>query len=75
MSEIELSNGSVCIEAGLIPADFGLDAPGVLEAMRTGRMTSVWERGMDHDAGLADNGQCHAPQPRAHCCDAEREAD
>lgn len=51
MSEIELSNGSVCIEATLIAADFGLDAPGVLEAMRTGRMTSVWERGVDDDAG------------------------
>ena len=51
MGEIELSDGSVHLEASLIAADFGLDAPGVLEAMRTGRMTSVWERGMDDDAG------------------------
>ena len=47
----ELSDGSVCLEASLIAADFGLDAPGVLEAMRSGRMTSVWERGVDDDAG------------------------
>lgn len=51
MSEIALSNGSVCIEATLIAADFGLDAPGVLAAMRTGRMTSIWERGEEEDAG------------------------
>lgn len=51
MGEIEISDGSVYLEASLIAADFGLDAPGVLEAMRTGRMTSVWERGVDDDAG------------------------
>ena len=51
MGQIELSDGSVYLEASLIAADFGLDAPGVLEAMRTGRMTSVWETGVDDDAG------------------------
>lgn len=51
MGEIELSDGNVYIEAALIAADFGLDARGVLEAMRTGRMTSVCERGVDDDAG------------------------
>lgn len=51
MGEIELSDGSVNLDASLIAADFGLDAPGVLEAMRTGRMTSIWERGVDDDAG------------------------
>ena len=51
MGKIELSDGSVSLEASLIAADFGLDAPGVLEAMRSGRMTCVWERGVDDDAG------------------------
>jgi hypothetical protein len=51
MGEIELADGHVALEATLIAADFGLDAPGVLEAMRTGRLTCVWERGVDNDAG------------------------
>lgn len=51
MGEIDLADGHAALEAALIAADFGLDAPGVLEAIRTGRLTSVWERGVDDDAG------------------------
>lgn len=39
------------VEMTLIAQDFGLDVPGVLEAMRTGRLTSVWETGMAEGGG------------------------
>lgn len=51
MGELQLSDGQVYLEATLIAEDFGLDAPGVLEAMRTGQLTSLWEKGVGHDAG------------------------
>lgn len=51
MSTITLAEGSIDLEAALIAADLGLDCPGVLEAMRVGRLTAICERGIDEDAG------------------------
>lgn len=51
MGEIDLANGDVSIEASLIASDLELDPAGVLEAMRSGRLTSRWERGEDGDSG------------------------
>ncbi|MGH8290445.1 MAG: DUF6522 family protein [Steroidobacteraceae bacterium] len=51
MSEINIANGSASIDAALIASDLALNPAGVLEAMRSGRLTSRWERGVDDDAG------------------------
>lgn len=51
MSTITLADGNIDLDAALIAADFGLDCPGVLEAMRVGQLTAVCERGVDDDAG------------------------
>jgi hypothetical protein len=51
MHQIEMADGQVSIEAALIAADLELDPAGVLEEMRSGRLTSRWERGVDNDAG------------------------
>lgn len=51
MSTITLADGNIDLDAALIAADFGLDCPGVLEAMRVGQLTAVYERGVDDDAG------------------------
>jgi len=50
-SAIDMADGEVCIDAALIAADLELDPARVLEEMRTGRLTSSWERGVDKDAG------------------------
>ena len=50
-SAIEMADGEVNIDAALIASDLELDPATVLEEMRSGRLTSRWERGMDNDAG------------------------
>lgn len=51
MPSITLADGNIGLDAALIAADLGLDCPGVLEAMRVGRLTAVCERGTDEDRG------------------------
>lgn len=51
MSTITLADGSIDIDAAVIAADLDLDCPAVLEAMRVGRLTATYERGVDEDAG------------------------
>ena len=48
---IEMADGEVTIDAALIASDLELDLATVLEEMRSGRLTSRWERGIDNDAG------------------------
>jgi hypothetical protein len=50
-STIEMADGEVNIDATLIASDLELDPATILEEMRSGRLTSRWERGMDNDAG------------------------
>ncbi|MGH8169049.1 MAG: DUF6522 family protein [Steroidobacteraceae bacterium] len=49
-SAIDMANGEVSIDAALIASELELEPAGVLEAMRAGRLTSRWERGVDNDA-------------------------
>lgn len=46
-----MADDVVNIDATLIASDLELDPATVLEEMRSGRLTSRWERGVDHDAG------------------------
>ena len=50
-STIDIAHGAVNIDAALIASDLELDPATVLEEMRSGRLTSRWERGVDKDAG------------------------
>lgn len=50
-SAIEMTHGEVNVDAALIASDLELDPATVLEEMRSGRLTSRWERGVDNDAG------------------------
>lgn len=51
MTSITLADGNIDLDAALIAADLGLDCPGVLEAMRVGRLTALCEQGVAEDAG------------------------
>jgi len=51
MKPIEFENGAVQIDAAIVAEGLGV-APSLLrEAMRTGRITGVAERGVDADSG------------------------
>ncbi len=50
-SAINMIHGEVNVDAALIASDLELDPASVLEEMRSGRLTSRWERGVDRDAG------------------------
>jgi hypothetical protein len=50
-SAIDMTPGEVNIDAALIASDLELDPATVLEEMRSGRLTSRWERGVENDAG------------------------
>ena len=50
-SPIDIADGEVSIDAALIASDLELDPATVLEEMRSGRLTSRWESGVDKDAG------------------------
>ena len=50
-SAIDIADGEVSIDAALIASDLELDPATVLEEMRSGRLTSRWESGVDKDAG------------------------
>ncbi|HEX5460931.1 MAG TPA: DUF6522 family protein [Steroidobacteraceae bacterium] len=51
MTLIDMADGEVNIDAAVIASDLELDPAAVLEEMRSGRLTSRWERGVDKDAG------------------------
>lgn len=51
MRTIDIAEGTVGIEATVIAHDLGLEAAGVLEALRKGQLTAVFEQGLEEDAG------------------------
>ena len=51
MSDIELADGAVNIEAAVIATDLGLSPEGVLDALRDKRLAAVCEQGLEQDAG------------------------
>jgi hypothetical protein len=51
MSEVELEDNSIRVDAKLLGASLGVDASQVQPFMRDGRITSTCERGIDADAG------------------------
>ena len=48
---IEFENGEVQIDASIVAAGLGLTLPVLQEGMRSGRITSLAERGVDADFG------------------------
>jgi len=51
MSDIDLAEGAVNVNAAIIAADLGLRPDGVLGALRDGRLTAVCEKGVDQHSG------------------------
>ena len=51
MSDIELAEDAVKIDAAVIATDLGLGPEGVLGALRDGRLTAVCEQGLEQDSG------------------------
>jgi hypothetical protein len=51
MSDIELAEGAVKVDAAVIAPDLGLRPEGVLNALRARRLTAVCEQGLEQDAG------------------------
>ncbi len=51
MSDIELAEDAVKIDAAVIATDLGLRPEDVLSALRDGRLTAVCERGLEQDSG------------------------
>ncbi len=51
MNAIEFAEGALTIDAALIAKDLGLEPAVVLDCVRTGQLTAVYERGIAEDAG------------------------
>jgi hypothetical protein len=51
MSEIHLEENSISVDATLIGRSLGIDESLVQDLMRKGQITSLWEHGVDDDAG------------------------
>ena len=51
MSDIELAEGAVKVDAAVIATDLGLTPEGVLNALRDRRLTAVCEQGLEQDSG------------------------
>jgi hypothetical protein len=51
MSDIELAEGAVKVDAAVIATDLGLRPEGVLNALRDRTLTAVCEQGLEQDSG------------------------
>lgn len=51
VNAVEFENGAVAIDASVIAEGLGIALPLLRNQMRAGKITSLSERGIDHDSG------------------------
>ncbi len=51
MAMVEFEDGAIQVDVAVVAKGLGIESPLVQEGMREGRITSLYERGVDEDEG------------------------